>query len=54
MIQQKIQEEMRSQAPTKTFYSYKFTVDAPAIELQNGQIVLSVSGHAHSEYAAGL
>jgi peroxiredoxin len=50
MIQQKIQEEMQITAPTKTFYSYKFTVDDPAVELQNGRIVLSVSGHAHSDY----
>ncbi len=34
LIQQKIQTEMQITAPTKTFYSYKFTVDDPVVELQ--------------------
>jgi peroxiredoxin len=50
MIQQKVQLEMQITAPSGTFYSYSFTVDDPVVELQSGRIVLSVSGHAHSDY----
>src|SRR5262249_2857231 len=48
LIIQKIASEMQIQAPSGSFYSYSFTINAPSVQLQNGQIVLSVSGHAHS------
>ena len=48
LINQKIQQEMTITAPTDTFYSYSLTINSPTVELQNGKVVLSVSGHAHS------
>ena len=48
LIVQKITEEMTFQPPTNTFYSYSISINSPTIELQNGRILLSVSGHAHS------
>ncbi len=48
LIVQKIAEEMTFQAPSGSFYSYSLSINSPAIELQNGRIVLAVSGHAHS------
>jgi peroxiredoxin len=49
-IIQQIMQYMNFTIPSTSFYSYTFTINTPTIQLQTGKIVLSVSGHAHSEY----
>jgi peroxiredoxin len=44
-----IKQYMNFTIPSASFYSYTFTINTPTVTLQTGQIVVSVSGHAHSE-----
>jgi peroxiredoxin len=50
LIVQKFTEQMTFQAPPISFLSYSISINSPTIELQNGRILLSVSGHAHSPH----
>lgn len=49
-IIQQIMQYMNFTIPGTSFYSYTFSINTPSIQLQTGKIVLSVSGHAHSDY----
>ncbi|MGC1902330.1 MAG: TlpA disulfide reductase family protein [Candidatus Acidiferrum sp.] len=47
-VLQKFKEQLTFQVPSISFLSYHVTINPPTIELQSEQIVLKVSGHAHS------
>jgi peroxiredoxin len=47
-VLQQFKQQLTFQVPSISFLSYHVTINPPTIELQSGQIVLKVSGHAHS------
>jgi peroxiredoxin len=49
-VLRQLKQELTLQMPSISFLSYHLTINPPTIELQAGQIVLTVSGHAHSNH----